>query len=177
VDARPIRRLLWLFAAAFVLHEAEEWNLVAWERATFTPSPRFSDAGARTLLVLFSALAVAFTALCLRALSLRAALFALLPLYLTVVFGNALTHIAWLVSFGAYAPGVVTSALLLLPLTFALAQRVLQERAVPAAYVFVLLLLALAQPIGALRGGRTLSGSQLAAQEFGERLARALWGS
>jgi hypothetical protein len=57
VDARSIRRLLWLFAAAFVLHEAEEWNLVAWERATFTPAPRFSDAGARTLLVLFSALA------------------------------------------------------------------------------------------------------------------------
>jgi hypothetical protein len=176
VDARPIRRLLWLFAGAFVLHEAEEWNLVAWERARFTPTPAFDDAGARTLLVLFSLLAVSFTALCLKALPLRAALFALLPLYLTVVFGNALTHIVWTVAFRSYAPGVVTSVLLLLPLGFVLARRVLRERAVPAAYVATLLALALAQPIGAAVAGRRLTGSQQALQQLGAELARSLWG-
>ena len=32
---------------------------------------------------------------------------------MTVAFGNALTHILWTFLFRAYAPGVVTSALLL----------------------------------------------------------------
>ena len=27
----PAPRLLWLLAVSFALHEAEEWNLVAWE--------------------------------------------------------------------------------------------------------------------------------------------------
>lgn len=77
----PVRRLLWLLAFAFVLHAAEEWNLVPGLAAHFEPAPRFSDRDARTLQLLFALLGFAFTALSLRLLSLLAALFALLPLY------------------------------------------------------------------------------------------------
>ena len=46
------RHLLWLLAASFALHELEEWNIVAWEHAHFTPPPQFDELAARTLLVL-----------------------------------------------------------------------------------------------------------------------------
>ena len=170
-----IRRVLWLIGLAFVLHEAEEWNLVSWLQAHFEPSPQFTDREARTLLVLFALLGISFTALSIRLLSLRAALFALLPLFIAVVFGNALTHIFWLFYFQTYAPGVLTSAFLLVPLTLCLIRGVLRERLVPAVYVWFLLALSLLQPLGAAAAGSTLSGPQLALQQFGARLAGWLW--
>ena len=168
--------MLWLLAISFALHEAEEWNLVAWERAHFTPPPQFDDLAARTLLVLFALLASSFTALALRFLSPRGALLALLPLFVTLVLGNALTHVFWLFWFQGYAPGVVTSALLLAPLALCLVHRVLKERLAPRAWVFTLLALATLQPLGAAAAGATLSSSQLALQRLGMRLSHWLWG-
>ena len=172
-----VRRLLWLIGLAFVLHEAEEWNLVPWFQANFEPAPQFNDREARTLLVLFAFLGISFTALSIRLLTLRTALFALLPLFVSVILGNALTHVFWLFYFKTYAPGVLTSALLLVPLTLCLIRSVLQERLVPPAYVWVLLALALLQPAGAAAAGSTLSGPQLAFQRLGARLAGWLWGA
>jgi hypothetical protein len=172
----PLRRLLWLLALAFALHEAEEWNLAAWEDAHFTPAPHLDDLAVRTLLVLFALLGLSFTALSLRVLSARSALFALLPLFVGVVLGNALTHIFWLFYFRAYAPGVVTSAFLLVPLVLHLVYRVLRERLVPRAYVLGLLGIALLQPLAAAAAGASLSGSQLALQRLGMRLSQWLWG-
>jgi multisubunit Na+/H+ antiporter MnhE subunit len=102
---------------------------------------------------------------------------ALLPLFVAVVLGNALTHIVWLFHFRTYAPGVVTSALLLAPLTVYLIHRVLRERLAPRAYVWALTGLALLQPLGAVAAGSSLSGSQLALQRLGMRLSQWLWGS
>ena len=172
-----IRRVLWLIGLAFVLHEAEEWNLVSWFQANFEPAPQFTDREARTLLALFALLGISFTALSIRLLSLRAALFALLPLFVAVVLGNALTHIFWLFYFQTYAPGVLTAAFLLVPLTLYLVRSVLQERLVPSSYVWFLLALALLQPVAAAAAGSTLSGPQLAFQRLGARLAGWLWGA
>jgi hypothetical protein len=131
----------------------------------------------RTLLVLFALLAVAFTAFCLRVLRLRPALLALLPLFVAVVFGNALTHVFWLFYFGGYAPGAATSLLLLVPLTVVLLRRVLRERLAPRGYVHALLALALLQPLGAIVAGASLSESQLALQRLAARLSGWLWGA
>jgi hypothetical protein len=174
-DSRAVRRVLWALALAFVLHEAEEWNLVAWEREHFVPPPQIDDLAVRTLLVAFATLALVFTAAALRFLSLRGALLALLPFYFTIVFGNALTHVFWLFYFRAYAPGVVTSALLLVPLTALLATRVLRERLAPAGYALALLALAPLQPLGAAAAGKTLSGAQLALQRLAAGFAAWLW--
>jgi len=165
------RRLLWLLGFAFVLHEFEEWRLVAWLTAHFEPAPRFDDRAARTLLVLFAFLGFSLTALSLRLLPLRTALFALLPLFVGIVLGNAFTHIFWLFYFRGYAPGVLTAALLIVPLTALLVHRVLRERLVPSLYVWLLLAFALIQPVGAAVMGSTMSESQLVLQEFGARLA------
>lgn len=172
--AADLRLVLALLATSFALHEAEEWNIVAWQRATFTPAPEFDELGARVLLVVFALLGVGFTALALRLLSLRGALFALLPLFVAIVLGNALTHIAWQLAFGGYAPGVVTSAILLVPLTGYLVFRVLRERLVPRAFVIALLGVALLQPIAVLSSGRTLSPAQLALQRLGAGVAEPL---
>jgi hypothetical protein len=173
----PIRNLLWLLGISFALHEAEEWNLVSWVHANFTPSPQFNDLAARTLLVLFAFLGLSFTALSIRLFSLRGALIALLPFFVTVMLGNALTHIFWLFYFRTYAPGVVTSGLLLVPLATYLVHRVLRERLVPRAYVWALLGLAVLQPLGAAAGGASLSGPQLALQRLGRRFSQWLWGA
>ena len=173
----PIRRILWLLGLAFVLHEAEEWNLVSWFELNFEPSPQFTDREARTLLAIVALLGISFTALSIRLLNLRAAVFALLPLFVAVVLGNALTHIFWLFYFQTYAPGVVTSAFLLVPLTLQLIRGVLQERLVPSGYVWLMVALALLQPVAAAAAGNTLSGPQLAFQRLGGRLAGWLWGA
>jgi hypothetical protein len=177
VNPMPVRTLLWLIAFAFALHEVEEWNLVGWLAAHFEPQPAFSDRDARTLLVLFALLGLGFTALSLRFLSLRGALFALIPLFVGVVLGNALTHIVWSVYFGGYAPGVATSALLLLPLIVWLLVRVVHERLVPPAFFLPWLAIAIVQPVGAVLAGSSLSGAQLALQRFGSRLGEWLWGA
>jgi hypothetical protein len=110
-------------------------------------------------------------------LSARAALLALLPLFVAVFLGNALTHVFWLFYFEAYAPGVLTSAFLLLPLTLYLIHGVLRDRLVPALYVWSLVALAVIQPAVAFAAGSTLSGPQLAFQRLGAQLARCLWGA
>ena len=163
-----------MLAATFALHEAEEWQLVAWLELHFTPAPGFSDLGARTLLVLFAAFAVSFTALSLRFLSDRAAVLALLPLYLSVVLGNALTHLFWVAYFGAYAPGAVTS-LVLVPLAIWVARLCHRERLAPPIYIWGLLGSSLLQPLGAARAGSSLSAMQIWLQGFGDRLSALLW--
>jgi hypothetical protein len=165
-----LRRVLWLLAISFALHEAEEWNIVAWQRATFTPAPEFDELGARVLLVLFALLGVGFTAAALTLLRMREALFALLPLFVAVVLGNALTHVGWQLAFGGYAPGVVTSAVLLVPLTAHLVYRVLRERLVRACSRCSIACSADRR----LAAGRTLSAPQLALQRLGARAAASL---
>jgi hypothetical protein len=178
VPKRPsIPTILWLIGGAFVLHEAEEWNLVSWLTANFDQRPEFSDRDARTLLVLFAFLGLSFTALCVRLLSSRGALLALLPLFVAVILGNALTHITWAVYFGGYAPGVATSIFLLVPLVLYLLARVVQERLAPLWFIVPLLVLAIIQPLGAALSGSTLSGPQQALQRFGSRLGAWLWGA
>jgi hypothetical protein len=174
---RRINRILWLLGTAFVLHELEEWNIVAWQQANFEPPPQFTDREARTLLILFAFLGFSFTAMCNWLLSFRKALVVLLPLFVAIILGNALTHIFWLFYFEAYAPGVVTSVLLLVPLTVLLVHGVLREHLVATPYVWTLVAMAALQPVSAAIAGGTLSGPQLALQRFGAQLARCLWGA
>lgn len=151
-----VRRLFWCLAVAYVLHELEEWNLGPWERAHFTPPPQISDTALRGLLAAFAALGFGFTALALTRFPPRTALLALLPVFVTVIFGNALTHLYWLAYFRSYGPGMLTAGLLIAPLTLALVTRVVRDRSAPRWYVTALLALALVQPLAA----RILTGTE-----------------
>jgi hypothetical protein len=104
-----LRRLVWLLAVAFGLHEAEEWNIAPWFQAHFVPRTELTDLGARTLLVGFTLAALLYTGVASLLLGTRALLLAVLPLFVLAAFGNALTHLFWLCYFGSYAPGVLTA--------------------------------------------------------------------
>ena len=133
-----LRVLLWLLAVSFALHEAEEWNIAAWLRAHFTPTTEFTDRAARTLLVFFALLALLYTALTSFFLSTRGMLYALLPLFICIAFGNALNHVFWFFYFSSYAPGVIASAFFAIPLTFYVSARAVRERLMPGWFVGLL---------------------------------------
>lgn len=166
-----IRRTLWLFVAAFALHEAEEWNLVSWLNAHFTPSAAFNDFEARVLLAAITVLGVGFAAAVISAFTLRNAVRILLPVFVAPIIANALTHVFWLVYFWSYAPGVVTALLLLIPLGGFLAIRAVRHQFLPAAAAWCLAALALIPPVGAAFAGSTMSEPQLELQRLGARLA------
>jgi Protein of unknown function with HXXEE motif len=174
---RELRRLLWLLPAAFALHEAEEWNLASWFPLHFTPRTEASDAGVRTLLVAFSLGAFLLTGFAARLSTLRATLNVLLPFFVVVAVGNALTHVFWWLYFGAYAPGVVTAALLVTPATLWVSLRAVQAGLVSRAWLGVLYLLAGLTLVPIVRAGATLTPGQLALHRLAARLGAWLWGA
>jgi hypothetical protein len=176
-QADPVRRLAWLLPVAFGLHEAEEWKIVAWTHANFTPRTDATDAGARTLLVVFTLLAFVYTAAASRLPSTRAMLLAILPLYVVAAFGNALTHAFWMLHFGAYVPGVLSAVLLVAPLTLYVSWRAVRERLVPTWYVGALFLLALLPLPAIVRAGSTLTPQQVALHRLAARVGAWLWGA
>lgn len=167
---------MWLLPAAFALHEAEEWNIASWFRLHFTPRTEISDAGVRTLLVAFSLGAFLLTWLASRLPTLRGTLNVVLPFYVVVAVGNAMVHVFWWVSFGSYAPGVVTAALLVTPATLWVTLRALREGLVSGAWVGVLYLLAALPLVSVARAGATLTPGQLALHRLAARLGAWLWG-
>lgn len=173
MDSRS-RLAFWLFLAAFVLHELEEWNLVAWQIRSFSPEPGFSAHQARVLLVAFALLGFCFAAPCIHFLKERAAYRVLLPLFVVPILANALSHITWLVLFRSYAPGVVTAGLLLTPTGGYLLWSCARRRHLPRAVVVLLALLTLAPVIAVTMSGRTLSRDQIELQEIGGRIADAI---
>jgi hypothetical protein len=170
-----IRRLVWLLPAAFALHELEEWNIVPWFRENFSPQTELTDLGARTLLAAFSLGAFLFTGFAALLPTIRMTLCAVLPLFIVIGVGNALTHVFWLLYFGSYAPGVATAALLVAPVTIYISQRAVWENHVSRWLVGVLYLLALVPLIAVTRAGNTLTPEQLALHRLGAQLAGWLW--
>ena len=171
-----LRVFIWLLAVSFALHEAEEWNIALWLRTHFIPTTEFTDRAARTLLVLFALLALLYTALTSLLLSTRGMLYALLPLFIGIAFGNALNHVFWFFYFSSYAPGVVASAFLAIPLTVYVSVRAVRERLVPGWFVGLLYAAALLQPLAAARAGATLPDQALVLQRVGLRFSEWLWG-
>ncbi len=166
-----IRLALWLFLCGFVAHEFEEWNLVEWQLRNFSPDPGFSAHQSRVLLTLIATAGVFFAAPCIYFLSERAALRVLIPLFVIPILGNALTHIAWLVLFGSYASGVVTSILILTPIAAYLIWISYVDFYLPRVLLAILVLLALIPAICAIHAGRTISPSQIEVQKAGARVA------
>jgi uncharacterized membrane protein YfcA len=66
---------------------------------------------------------------------------ALLPFFVVLVFGNNLQHVYWTAAFRSYAPGVVTSALLGIPLTILVSRQAVRRGLVSRRYVIALYML------------------------------------
>ena len=83
-----------------------------------------------------------WTAMSRRLRSDHATAMALLPFFVVLVFGNNLQHVYWTAAFRSYAPGVVTSALLGIPLTILVSRQAVRRGLVSRRYVIALYMLA-----------------------------------
>lgn len=141
---------LWLVVAVFVVHELEEWNILSWYEAYWTNvdpetmTPRI----VRTFLVAACALFALWAGAVMHFFSVRAATHLILAPFIVIVFGHAFLHAYWTMANGAYAPGVVTSLLLIIPGTTLVVLEAVRRELMAKWVAALLIALALGQLIG-----------------------------
>lgn len=163
---------IWLLPIAIAIHEAEEWNILNWEQRNFVNLPTKTNASVRTFLVFFTLFGFLLTALIALPNNPKFAAFVLLP-YAAGAFLNALQHIFYTIYFQQYAPGLITSILLYLPVTGYLTARAIGENLVPVVYVLALLILTILGLVQTIKAGNTFIPFFRAVSSFG--LAISKW--
>jgi hypothetical protein len=156
LDTIPFRRLVWLLPIALAAHEAEEWNIQRWYRAEFTNPPQSTRAATYLGLSTVTLAGFGWTAMSRRLRSDHATAMALLPFFVVLVFGNNLQHVYWTAAFRSYAPGVVTSALLGIPLTILVSRQAVRRGLVSRRYVIALYMLCIPLLVSTVLAGRTV---------------------
>jgi len=172
----PTRNLVWLLPLAFALHELEEWNIIEWyQRYWSNVDPDlFTRRNSWTWLAFASALGFVWTFVATRFRNEKIVLHTVLLFFVVVVFGHTLAHIYWQFSLETYAPGVVTSALFVIPSTLWIAYRAIHERLVWLPYVVILFLLCIPQFVGAIRIGNRVPDGGIPFLVFASWLADVL---
>ncbi len=128
---------VWIFFACFVLHEFEEWNIDQFEHEHFEGiPPAATDRSARLWILFISLVGFIWCMVATVPGSPEIAAWVILPA-IAVMLQNAIQHIVWSVYFRAYAPGVISAALLLIPSGSYILARALQQSYIPAWYAFV----------------------------------------
>ena len=147
---------IWLLPVALLLHEAEEWNILRWEQRNFVNLPAKTNVSVRTFLVFFTLFGFLWTALAAGA------------------FLNALQHLFYTLYFRQYAPGVITSIVLYLPIVGYLTARAIEENLVPVAYVVVLVILTILSLIQTMKAGNIVTPPFRAMSHIGMALSKWL---
>ncbi len=164
---------IWLLPIAVALHEAEEWNILRWEQRNFINLPAKTHTSVRTFLVFFTLLGFLWTALAALPHNPRIAAFMILP-FAAGAFLNTLQHLFYTIYFREYAPGVITSVVLYLPISGYLTARAIRENLVPVVYVVVLVILAILGLIQTIKAGNTFTPTFRAISHFGMALSKWL---
>jgi len=164
---------IWLFPVALALHEAEEWNILPWQQRNFVNLPAKTTTSVRTVLVFVTLLGLLWTSLAALPKNPTIAAFAFLP-FAAIGFLNALQHLFYTLYFREYAPGVITSALLLLPISVYLAARAIQEDLVPVVYIVAIGMVAMLGLIQTMKAGNTFIPAFRAISHFGMALSKWL---
>jgi len=164
---------IWLLPVALALHEAEEWNILGWQQRNFINLPAKTNTSIRTVLVFVTLLGFLWTALAPLPNNPHIAAFMVLP-FTAIGFLNALQHLFYTMYFRQYAPGVITSVVLLLPISGYLTAKAIQENLVPVGYVVALGILAMLGLIQTMEAGNTLIPAFRAISHFGMALSKWL---
>lgn len=162
---------LWLFPIAVAVHEIEEWNIVRWYEQNFIDLPRLTDKGARAWIVFSSIVGFLWTGIAILSTNPTVAAFVLL-LAFALMLQNALQHIYYLFYFRRYAPGIVTSVLLLIPIISYLVAKATQQGYVPIWYTILLVVLLIPNLVQTVKAGNTMLPSLRAVHKFGAALAK-----
>jgi hypothetical protein len=168
--------VLWLFPIAFALHEAEEWNIVAWERRSFEGMEHATVRGARTWLVFISLIYFLWCAAATLPSNPVLAAFVFLPA-VAIAVQNALQHAYWAFHFRQYAPGVATSVLLVIPTGGYIVTRAVQGGYAPVWYVSVLAVLILPGLVQTVRASNEMTSPMRAIHTLGNRLSEMIFRS
>jgi hypothetical protein len=169
-------RLVWVLPVAYALHEAEEWNILAWYRQYWLNVGDLGGRAVHTWLVFSSLVGFAVTALAVLPRRPRIAAHVLL-LFFGFPFLHAFLHVYWLFFFGAYCPGAATSVLLLAPSFVLVAWRALEARLVRPWFVALACVLNAPQLVRGLSLGNTLPDDGLPWYRLSARIAEALLGA
>jgi hypothetical protein len=161
---------------AFALHEHEEWNILEWYQRYWTNvDPEiFNQRNARTWLAFASLLGFLWAFLATRFRNPKIT-FQFVLVFFVAVFGHSLAHVYWLFSFEAYDPGVVTSVVLIIPITAYVAYRAIRDGLVSPEYVAVLFALTLPPTVWAIRLGNRLPDGGIPFLRFSSWLADLLF--
>ena len=121
---------IWLLPIFLFLHEMEEWNILLWYERNYINLPRKTNASIRTFLIFISIFGFGWIFLATRfeSQSTRAVL---IGLFAAIILLNAIQHIFWAFLFRQYAPGVISSVVLLIPIIFAIFLQVVAEDILP----------------------------------------------
>ncbi len=136
------RKSVWLFPIALCLHELEEWNILDWylEHWLNVDPHTMTSESVHVWLIVASVLGFLGTYATVSAKRFDFMLrLILLPTFVVGIFGHALAHIFWTWRFACYAPGVVTSVLLVIPVTLYLLAQARREEVISLRYFLVLL--------------------------------------
>jgi hypothetical protein len=165
---------LWLFLLAFVLHEAEEWNITGFEHRNFVGLPlAATEKSARVWIVFICAVGLVWCAVATVSGSPTIAAFVFLPA-IAMALGNALQHVYWSFYFRQYAPGIITAVVLLIPLgTYVIATAV-HKGYVPMWYVAVWGVLIGFVLVQTVRAGNTMTPFVRAVYKIGNGLSEKL---
>lgn len=154
-----LRSAIWLLPAALAVHEFEEWNILGWYRANWVnlDAGTMTELSVHVWLFFLSALGFLVTWAAPASLGLRrGARLVVLPAFVIVILGHAGAHIFWTVRFGSYAPGVVTSVLLIIPATLFVLRLASRLQVAGRSYCGLLLLGALVPVAAAVRAGNVI---------------------
>jgi hypothetical protein len=145
-------KAIWLFPVTVLLHELEEWNIMRWYQRNFVDVLQMSDKTAHIGLLFVGLASFLWTAAATIFGNPTIAAFVML-FYIASIFQNVLQHLYWLFRFKQYAPGVITSVLLLAPLGIYLSARAMIEKYAPTWYIVLLAIWIILGLVSTVRAG------------------------
>jgi hypothetical protein len=172
---------VWLAPAALAIHEVEEWNIGSWFKQHFVDPGYFSLMTRESLwlgLVLTVVVGVVWTALACLPRNQKLVAYLSLPFVMNVgAFPGVAQHVFFLLSFDAYAPGVITALAVQLPVTVFLAAKAMRDRLVPWWYLALCVGIGLPPFLSIIRSGNHMAPHLQRAHLLGMRIAGFVLGT
>ena len=171
------QKAVWILPCVWALHEAEEWNILAWFHMYWVNVPQVTEIELWTWLAFITFVGFAWTFLVILPSNPRAAALIVLPFFTVIAFGNALQHVYFVFKFGDYAPGVVTAVLLIIQSVLYLTRLALLDGLIPWWYASVIYLPVIPQLVLVIRSGNEVPPMIHALARFSASLSKLIFGS
>jgi hypothetical protein len=176
LDSLNFLKAMWLFPVAFAIHEAEEWNIMKWYYRNYTNLPPSSNRGARTWIIFVSLIGFIWCGIAVLSGNPTVAAFVFLPA-IAFAIQNSFQHIIWTFYFKQYAPGIITSIFLLIPIGSYLIIRAIQHGYVPIWYATIWSVFIVIGLVQTIRAGNQMTPPIRAIHHLGNKLSDMIFGS